>query len=87
MRKEDILIAFVTTLIVATGIFLYKLNLDHERDMLLNKDLVKLEEYRLVTERERVINEGVYLRALELNCAQELTTRDGEHYKRQWDVS
>ena len=84
MTKDEWFLLFVLTLILFTGVSVYGLNLHHERQLLLNKDNISLQSYHLVTERERVVNEGVYLRSLELQCTDEFVTRDGEHYRRQW---
>ncbi|ADX87949.1 hypothetical protein 2016DhaA_0645 [Vibrio phage ICP1] len=83
MKCETTLV-IVLSLTAMTTLGFYGINLHHERETLIARENLKLEEYRLVTERKRVVNEGNYFRALELKCTEEFVTRDGEHYRRQW---
>lgn len=84
MNKDECFTLLVMALVLFTGVSVYGLNLHHERQALLNKENISLQSYHLVTERERVVNDATYLRALELQCAEEFVTRDGERYRRQW---
>lgn len=80
--KDDFLLISTLILFMISGLSIYALNLHDIRETNDSRELNKLRDYQLVTERIIAEKELSELRLKELQLSAEFTNQYGEHFQR-----
>lgn len=80
--KDDFLLIITLILFMVSGLSIYAINLHDIRETNDSRELNKLREYQLVTERIIAEKELSELRLKELQLSAEFTNQYGEHFQR-----